>query len=203
MGTAVGQFRATRAIFERLLDEIPAAERATDVQLGVMIEVPSAALLASALAAEVDFFSVGTNDLTQYTLAIDRDHPELSAQADGLHPTVLPLIARTVAAGHPPGRWGGVRGGGPFGRQQWTGAKAATDEGSLALLAHLAYRLVVAQEAGHGEQPASEPGARLCPRRLVPEQLGLFIDQLGGAFVRPPPQLVPFGFLEIYSHAVL
>lgn len=106
----VGEFRAARAIFERLLDEIPAAERATDVQLGVMIEVPSAALLAPALAAEVDFFSVGTNDLTQYTLAIDRDHPELSAQADGLHPAVLRLIEMTVAAAHAHGKWVGVCG---------------------------------------------------------------------------------------------
>ncbi|MFQ3787961.1 phosphoenolpyruvate--protein phosphotransferase [Halomonas sp. A29] len=106
----VGEFRTARTIFERLLVEIPEAERATDVQLGVMIEVPSAALLAPTLAAEVDFFSVGTNDLTQYTLAIDRDHPALSAQADGLHPAVLRLIEMTVAAAHAHGKWVGVCG---------------------------------------------------------------------------------------------
>ncbi|WP_104202239.1 phosphoenolpyruvate--protein phosphotransferase [Billgrantia saliphila] len=106
----IGEFRAARAIFDRLLDEIPASERAVDVQLGVMIEVPSAALLASTLAAEVDFFSVGTNDLTQYALAIDRDHPELSAQADGLHPAVLRLIEMTVTAAHAHGKWVGVCG---------------------------------------------------------------------------------------------
>jgi phosphocarrier protein FPr len=75
-----------------------------------MIEVPSAALLAPVLAKEVDFFSVGTNDLTQYTLAIDRGHPTLSAQADGLHPAVLQLIDITVRAAHAHGKWVGVCG---------------------------------------------------------------------------------------------
>nr|WP_294977484.1 phosphoenolpyruvate--protein phosphotransferase [uncultured Pseudomonas sp.] len=81
-----------------------------DLQLGIMVEVPSAALLAPALAREVDFFSVGTNDLTQYTLAIDRGHPTLSAQADGLHPAVLQLIDMTVRAAHAHGKWVGVCG---------------------------------------------------------------------------------------------
>ncbi|WP_280547975.1 MULTISPECIES: phosphoenolpyruvate--protein phosphotransferase [unclassified Halomonas] len=106
----VSEFRAAKAILDRLLEEIPEAERTTDVQLGVMIEVPSCALLAPTLAAEVDFFSVGTNDLTQYTLAIDRGHPELSAQSDGLHPAVLKLIEMTVAAAHAQGKWVGVCG---------------------------------------------------------------------------------------------
>lgn len=104
------EFRAVKVIYDRLMQEIPASQRATDVQLGVMIEVPSSALLAPSLAAEVDFFSVGTNDLTQYTLAIDRGHPELSAQADGLHPAVLRLIQMTVAAAHSQGKWVGVCG---------------------------------------------------------------------------------------------
>jgi phosphocarrier protein FPr len=67
-------------------------------------------LLAPVLAKEVDFFSVGTNDLTQYTLAIDRGHPTLSAQADGLHPAVLQLIDITVRAAHAHGKWVGVCG---------------------------------------------------------------------------------------------
>jgi len=65
-------------------------------QLGIMIEVPSSALLSEHFAAHVDFFSIGTNDLTQYTLAIDRGHPLLSTYIDGLHPAVLQLIAMTV-----------------------------------------------------------------------------------------------------------
>ena len=89
---SVDEWRQARDMTERLRLEIPVA----DLQLGIMIEVPSAALLAPVLAKEVDFFSVGTNDLTQYTLAIDRGHPTLSAQADGLHPAVLQLIDITV-----------------------------------------------------------------------------------------------------------
>ncbi|MFC6339286.1 phosphoenolpyruvate--protein phosphotransferase [Pseudomonas sp. CCM 7891] len=103
---SVDEWRQARDMTERLRLEIPVA----DLQLGIMIEVPSAALLAPVLAREVDFFSVGTNDLTQYTLAIDRGHPTLSAQADGLHPAVLQLIDITVRAAHAHGKWVGVCG---------------------------------------------------------------------------------------------
>ena len=75
-----------------------------------MIEVPSAVLIANAFAKEVDFFSIGTNDLTQYTLAIDRGHPTLSKDADGLHPSILQLIHQTVQAAHAYGKWVGVCG---------------------------------------------------------------------------------------------
>ena len=80
------------------------------IELGIMIEVPSAALLAQAFAKEVDFFSIGTNDLTQYTLAIDRQHPTLAGQADGLDPAVLRLIEMTAKAAHDHGKWVGVCG---------------------------------------------------------------------------------------------
>jgi phosphocarrier protein FPr len=102
----VEEWRQARDMTERLRLEIPVA----DLQIGIMIEVPSAALLAPVLAKEVDFFSVGTNDLTQYTLAIDRGHPTLSAQADGLHPSVLQLIDITVRAAHANGKWVGICG---------------------------------------------------------------------------------------------
>lgn len=103
---SVGEWRQARDMALRLAGEIPQA----DLQLGIMVEVPSAALLAPVLAREVDFFSIGTNDLTQYALAIDRGHPTLSAQADGLHPAVLQLIELTVRAAHARGKWVGVCG---------------------------------------------------------------------------------------------
>ncbi|WP_188983425.1 phosphoenolpyruvate--protein phosphotransferase [Pseudomonas matsuisoli] len=102
----VTEWRTARDLALRLRQEIPVA----DLQLGIMVEVPSAALLAPVLAKEVDFFSIGTNDLTQYTMAIDRDHPTLSAQADGLHPAVLRLIDMTVRAAHAEGKWVGICG---------------------------------------------------------------------------------------------
>ena len=79
--------------------------------LGIMIEIPSAALIAESLAKEVDFFSIGTNDLTQYTLAMDRGHQQLAAEVDPLHPSVLRLIEMTVKAAHRHGKWVGVCGG--------------------------------------------------------------------------------------------
>ncbi|MDV7214098.1 phosphoenolpyruvate--protein phosphotransferase, partial [Azotobacter beijerinckii] len=102
----VEEWRIARDLTLSLREELPVA----DLQLGIMVEVPSAALLAPVLAREVDFFSIGTNDLTQYTMAIDRGHPTLSAQADGLHPSVLRLIGMTVEAAHAEGKWVGVCG---------------------------------------------------------------------------------------------
>jgi phosphoenolpyruvate-protein phosphotransferase len=80
------------------------------VELGIMVEIPSAALLAPMLATEVDFFSIGTNDLTQYTLAAERGNPALYHLADGLHPAVLRLIGEVVEASHQAGKWTGVCG---------------------------------------------------------------------------------------------
>lgn len=74
-----------------------------DVQIGVMIETPAAALISEMLAKEVDFFSIGTNDLAQYTLAIDRQNARMEAQTDMHHPAVQELIQRTIANGHKAG----------------------------------------------------------------------------------------------------
>jgi len=81
------------------------------IETGIMIEVPSAAILADQFAKEVDFFSIGTNDLTQYTLAIDRGHPKLAGRVDALDPAVLHLIRLTVEGAHREGRWVGICGG--------------------------------------------------------------------------------------------
>lgn len=102
----------------KIADEIRAEIDAPAVPLGIMVEVPSTAVMADIYAEYVDFFSIGTNDLTQYTLAIDRQHPELAAEADSLHPAVLRLIRKTVEGAAAHGRWVGVCGGiagDPFG----------------------------------------------------------------------------------------
>lgn len=84
---------------------------APQIPLGIMIEVPAAAVVADKLAKHVDFFSIGTNDLTQYALAMDRQNPELAPEADSLHPAVLRLIRQTVTGAALHGRWVGVCGG--------------------------------------------------------------------------------------------
>jgi len=102
----LSEWFAARAIVEELQSEMNLPK----VEMGIMIEVPSAALVADAFAREVDFFSIGTNDLTQYTLAMDRMHPSLAGKSDGLHPAVLRLIATTVEAAHKQGKWVGICG---------------------------------------------------------------------------------------------
>lgn len=94
----------------KLLDELQVELNIPRVTAGIMIEVPSAALMADVLAQEVDFFSIGTNDLTQYTLAMDRMHPALASRQDGLHPAVLRLIAKTIEGAHKHGKWAGICG---------------------------------------------------------------------------------------------
>jgi len=129
MITSLPEIVALKAIYERIRGEIDAPE----VPIGIMVEVPSAALLADVFAPHVDFFSIGTNDLTQYALAIDRQHPELAAEADSLHPAVLRLIAATVEGAKAQGRWVGVCGGlagDPFGASLLAGL--GVDELSMA-----------------------------------------------------------------------
>ncbi|MFY1666943.1 phosphoenolpyruvate--protein phosphotransferase [Pseudomonas sp. Pseu.R1] len=107
MITEVSELLAVRARIDELAQETGLTERP---ELGVMIEVPSAALLADQLAEHADFLSIGTNDLSQYTLAMDRDHAGLAARVDALHPALLRLIAMTCSAADAKSRWVGVCG---------------------------------------------------------------------------------------------
>jgi multiphosphoryl transfer protein len=95
MITDVEEIRAVRGLIEEIRRELG---RTATVSVGVMIETPASAVLADQIAGEVDFLSIGTNDLTQYTLAMDRGHADLAARIDGLHPAVLRLIALTCDA---------------------------------------------------------------------------------------------------------
>ena len=103
-----GELRAVRAMVD---EERRALGIAAPVQLGAMIEVPAAALIAEALARDADFFSIGTNDLTQYALAMDRGNRDFAAALDALHPGVLRLVASTVAGARAHGRPVSVCGG--------------------------------------------------------------------------------------------
>ncbi len=108
MITDIAELRTVRSHIEAANRRLG---RSAPIELGVMIETPASALIAEVLAREADFFSIGTNDLTQYTLAMDRGHPQLAARLDALHPAVLDLIARTAAAAHKHGRRVAVCGG--------------------------------------------------------------------------------------------
>jgi len=102
----LSEWRAARALVER--ERV--ALGVPPIPVGIMVETAAAALIAERFAREADFFSIGTNDLTQYTLAMDRSNARLAPQVDTLHPAVLRLIERTVAGARQHGRWVGICG---------------------------------------------------------------------------------------------
>jgi len=108
MVTDVADIRAVRTIIGELQNELGGQAR---IEIGAMIETPAAAMTADRIAEQVDFLSIGSNDLTQYSLAMDRGHPELARRIDALHPAVLKLIALAGAAGERSGKTVAVCGG--------------------------------------------------------------------------------------------
>ncbi len=106
------EIRRARALLDECRAELEAEGRAVaeGLEIGIMIEIPSAALMADQLAAMVDFFSIGTNDLSQYTLAADRTNPDVAPMASGFQPAVLRLVRNVIHAAHAKGKWVGLCG---------------------------------------------------------------------------------------------
>ena len=106
------EFRAAKAIYEeeKAKLESEGVEVADDIQVGIMIEIPAAAVIADQFAKEVDFFSIGTNDLIQYTMAADRMNEHVSYLYQPFNPSVLRLIKNVIDASHKEGKWTGMCG---------------------------------------------------------------------------------------------
>ncbi|WP_080146157.1 phosphoenolpyruvate--protein phosphotransferase [Marinilactibacillus piezotolerans] len=106
------EFRAAKAILEEEKAKLTAdnVEVADDIQVGIMIEIPAAAVLADQFAKEVDFFSIGTNDLIQYTMAADRMNERVSYLYQPYNPSILRLIKNVIDAAHKEGKWAGMCG---------------------------------------------------------------------------------------------
>jgi phosphoenolpyruvate-protein kinase (PTS system EI component) len=112
MVAAPSEVRAARKVYEECVSELKAEGKsfAENIEVGIMVEIPSAAVVADQLAKEVDFFSIGTNDLSQYTMAADRTNPKVANLSNAFQPAVLRLIREVIKAAHKEGKWVGMCG---------------------------------------------------------------------------------------------
>lgn len=112
MITSTKEVDQARAIIDQVMEELRGRgeDFKEDIQVGIMVETPASVIMAPELARKVDFFSIGTNDLTQYTLACDRQNPNLGQFADPHSPAVLRMIHMAVDAAHRAGIWCGICG---------------------------------------------------------------------------------------------
>lgn len=112
MITSVEEVRECKAVLEEVRQQLTAEKIAfaPDFEVGIMVETPASVMLSEELAKEVDFFSIGTNDLTQYTLAVDRMNHKIAQMFDSRHPAVLRMIEMTAANGRKAGIWTGICG---------------------------------------------------------------------------------------------
>lgn len=112
MVAAPSEVRAARKVYDECVAELKAEGKpfAENIEVGIMVEIPSAAIVADQLAKEVDFFSIGTNDLSQYTMAADRTNPKVANLSNAFQPAVLRLIREVINAAHKEGKWVGMCG---------------------------------------------------------------------------------------------
>lgn len=106
------EVRQARTVLDACIEELKIESKpfARNIEVGIMVEIPSSALVADQLAKEVDFFSIGTNDLSQYTMAADRTNPKVADLSDAFYPAVLRLVRDVIKAAHAEGKWVGMCG---------------------------------------------------------------------------------------------
>ena len=112
MVATASEVREARKVLDECIAELKAEGTAfaEGIEIGIMVEIPSAAMVADQLAKEVDFFSIGTNDLSQYTMAADRTNPKVASLSNAFYPAVLRLIRNVIKAAHDEGKWVGMCG---------------------------------------------------------------------------------------------